>query len=84
VIRDHGYGIAENRKNHLFERFQRMKVPGQPDTDGVGLGLTFVKTVVVRHGGTISCDSAPGKGTTMTLRLPYALVSDCNTVEYQP
>ncbi|MPV68640.1 CHASE2 domain-containing protein [Burkholderia sp. BE17] len=74
VIRDHGYGIDDDQKQRLFERFQRMKVPGQPDTDGVGLGLTFVKTVIVRHGGTISCDSAPGKGTTMTLRLPCVIV----------
>ncbi len=74
VIRDHGYGIAEDQKKRLFERFQRMRIPGQPDTDGVGLGLAFVKTVVVRHGGTIHCDSAPGVGTTMTIELPCVAV----------
>ncbi|WP_175948348.1 CHASE2 domain-containing protein [Burkholderia pyrrocinia] len=75
VIRDQGYGIAEDQKKRLFERFQRMKIPGQPDTDGVGLGLTFVKTVVVRHGGTIECDSVPGGGTTMTVTLACIAVS---------
>jgi len=75
VIRDHGYGIAEDQKKRLFERFQRMRVPGQPDSEGVGLGLTFVKTVVVRHGGTIHCDSVPGVGTTMTIELPCNAVS---------
>ena len=70
IIRDHGYGIAEEQKARLFKRFQRIKVAGQPDSDGVGLGLTFVKAVVTRHGGTICCESAPGAGTAMIIRLP--------------
>ena len=70
IVRDHGYGIAEEQKARLFKRFQRMKVAGQPDSDGVGLGLTFVKAVVTRHGGAISCESAPGCGTAMIIRLP--------------
>ncbi|CAE6934981.1 CHASE2 domain-containing protein [Paraburkholderia domus] len=69
IIRDHGYGISENDKARLFDRFQRLKAPGQPDSEGVGLGLAFVRTVVVRHGGTIHCDSSVGVGTSMTIRL---------------
>jgi CHASE2 domain-containing sensor protein/nitrogen-specific signal transduction histidine kinase len=72
MIRDQGYGIPHERRMHLFERFQRFQVPGQPDSDGIGLGLTFVKAVVTRHGGIIRCDSAPGYGTTMTIHLPCA------------
>ncbi|WP_211467353.1 CHASE2 domain-containing protein [Collimonas silvisoli] len=72
VIRDQGYGIAHEHKMRLFERFHRFRSVGQPYSDGVGLGLTFVKTVVVRHGGSIHCESAPGHGTTMTMRLPLA------------
>jgi CHASE2 domain-containing sensor protein/signal transduction histidine kinase len=70
VIRDRGYGIAPDQQARLFERFQRMRIPGQPDSEGVGLGLTFVRTVVLRHGGTIQCDSTPGVGTSMIIRLP--------------
>ena len=70
IIRDHGYGIAESDKARLFDRFQRLKAPRQPDSEGVGLGLAFVRTVVVRHGGTIHCDSTVGVGTSMTIRLP--------------
>lgn len=80
VIRDQGYGIPHERRMHLFERFQRFQVPGQPDSDGIGLGLTFVKAVVSRHGGIIRCDSAPGHGTTMTIRLPCADTVDDTSV----
>lgn len=79
VIRDRGYGIAPDQKARLFGRFQRMKVPGQPDTEGIGLGLTFVRTVVLRHGGSIQCDSAPGVGTSMIIRLPCATSADVAT-----
>ncbi|MEX3693342.1 CHASE2 domain-containing protein [Paraburkholderia sp. BR14263] len=74
-IEDQGYGISPEHRTQLFNRFKRFRVAGQPDSDGVGLGLTFVKTVLVRHGGSIDCDSTPGQGTTMTVRLPYASTS---------
>ncbi|RKP44130.1 CHASE2 domain-containing protein [Trinickia fusca] len=70
TIRDEGYGIPEEAKTHLFERFRRFRAPGQPPTKGVGLGMAFVKTVVTRHGGQVSVDSAPGSGTTLTVSLP--------------
>jgi CHASE2 domain-containing sensor protein/signal transduction histidine kinase len=81
VIRDQGYGIAHEHKMRLFERFQRFRGVGQPYSDGVGLGLTFVKTVVVRHGGSIHCESAPGHGTTMTIRLPIVVCTELSCAE---
>jgi signal transduction histidine kinase len=69
-ISDQGYGIAPADQARLFQRFQRITAPGQPRHDGIGLGLVFVKTVVERHGGRITFDSQPGRGTRFTITLP--------------
>jgi CHASE2 domain-containing sensor protein/signal transduction histidine kinase len=69
-IADQGYGMAEEAKAHLFERFRRFHVPGQPHTQGAGLGMALVKTVVTRHEGEVKVESEPGRGTTVTVSLP--------------
>jgi len=69
-IRDEGYGIALEDQANLFAPFRRFHTVQQPDISGAGLGMAFVKTVVTRHGGEIYVDSAPGKGTTLTMDLP--------------
>ncbi|MBL8519139.1 MAG: CHASE2 domain-containing protein [Betaproteobacteria bacterium] len=75
-VRDQGYGIAQEDMDKLFTRFSRLTVEGQPEEEGIGLGLVFVKTVVERHGGTIAVDSRtsqshPGRqGTAFTLEFP--------------
>lgn len=70
TVRDQGYGIPTDMQAHLFEPFRRFHSPGQPPTNGAGLGMAFIKAVVVRHGGEVQVDSAPGEGTTVTIRLP--------------
>ena len=76
VVADQGYGIAEADIHKLFGRFSRVKHEGQPDEDGVGLGLVFVKTVIERHHGSINVCSriAQGeggeRGTSFSLTLP--------------
>ncbi|MBL8517893.1 MAG: CHASE2 domain-containing protein [Betaproteobacteria bacterium] len=71
---DQGHGIAEEDLPKLFGRFTRLKRDGQPEVDGVGLGLVFVKTVAERHGGRVEVHSRtapPGQtGSTFTVRLP--------------
>ncbi len=75
-IIDQGYGIADADANKLFTRFARIRQEGQPEEDGIGLGLVFVKTVVLRHGGTIAVSSKAAafqgdkRGTTFTVKLP--------------
>jgi signal transduction histidine kinase len=68
-VRDTGVGIPADRLPHVFDQFWQ----GSPgDRRGVGLGLAIAKAVVEAHGGTISAESEPGKGSVFTLRLPLA------------
>ena len=71
-VRDQGYGISENDQKRLFERFARFSTAGQPQENGIGLGLAFVKTVVERHEGRMSVTSKPGAGSEFGLALPLA------------
>jgi len=57
AVADEGMGISPANMNLLFKRFQRLHQEGQPKTDGIGIGLVFVKTVIERMGGDISVDS---------------------------
>jgi signal transduction histidine kinase len=69
---DQGIGIAEEHLAHLFEPF--FQVAGKSNVEmGVGLGLPFVKTVIERHGGSISVSSQPGHGTDVRMVFPRAL-----------
>ena len=63
---DTGAGIPPDIQDKIFEPFFTTKAPGK----GTGLGLSIVYSVIQRHGGTIELDSAPGGGTTFTIRLP--------------
>ena len=66
-VADTGIGISAGDRNHMFERFFRSrrarKVPG------IGLGLSIVKAIVTAHGGRISVESLPGRGTTFRVEL---------------
>lgn len=70
TISDQGIGIAPEHLDTLFERFRRAPSAAGRRIEGVGLGLTFVHTVVIRHHGTIRCESTPGEGTTFTVEIP--------------
>ena len=65
-VADTGMGIPDEVRDRIFDPFFSTK----NETKGVGLGLAVVFGIVRRHGGEISVDSTPGKGTTFTLRLP--------------
>jgi CHASE2 domain-containing sensor protein/signal transduction histidine kinase len=77
-VADQGFGIAPENLAKLFTRFQRFSTDDQPQTDGIGLGLVFVKTVVERLGGEISvtsrteADAHGTRGTTFAVSLPVS------------
>jgi signal transduction histidine kinase len=66
-VRDEGPGMSESERMHAFERFFRGDARGE--IPGTGLGLAIAKRAVVRAGGNISIDSAPGRGTTVSITL---------------
>ncbi|WP_228497832.1 HAMP domain-containing sensor histidine kinase [Plantibacter sp. VKM Ac-2876] len=65
---DQGPGIAETELPRIFERYER----GEPGSrvPGSGIGLAMVRSTVERHDGGVEVTSAPGRGTTITIRLP--------------
>jgi signal transduction histidine kinase len=65
-VTDTGRGIQEDKMPYIFDAFYRIS----RDTKGSGLGLFIVKTIVEAHGGRISAESAPGKGSTFSVMLP--------------
>lgn len=70
TVKDQGIGIAQNEIDRIFERFYRVDPARSRATGGTGLGLSIVKHVAQNHGGEIKVWSAPGVGSTFSLRLP--------------
>jgi PAS domain S-box-containing protein len=68
TVTDTGHGIPAEYLPHLFEKFFR--VPDGQRHPGTGLGLAIVKQIVTAHGGHVTCDSEPERGTTFRLTLP--------------
>jgi signal transduction histidine kinase len=72
TVADAGPGIAADEVSRVFDRFYRGRAAGSPDTEGVGLGLAIVRSVVEAHGGRVAVESREGHGATFTVRLPVA------------
>lgn len=69
-VRDHGIGIARDEQARIFEKFYRVGTGLVHDVKGSGLGLALVKRIVAAHGGRVTVESAPGRGSTFTMHLP--------------
>ncbi len=69
-VRDRGAGIEPGDLAHVFDRFYRGRTAG--GVAGSGLGLAIVRRIVDVHGGTVSIESTPGRGTRVEVVLPAA------------
>ncbi|MBI1274411.1 PAS domain-containing protein [bacterium] len=61
-VKDNGLGIDPGFHQEIFRIFKRLQPAGSGEVSGTGVGLTFVKKIVERHGGRIWLESQPGKG----------------------
>ncbi len=69
AVRDEGLGIPAAELPRIFDRFQRgSNVLGR--IDGTGVGLAYVREIVVHHGGRVFAESQEGTGSTITVELP--------------
>ena len=70
VVRDSGPGMPADAARRVFERFYRADKARTRPHGGSGLGLSIVAAIVAAHGGTVTADSGPGEGMTVTVHLP--------------
>lgn len=73
-VSDNGPGIPADALSHIFNRTYTVSSARTPGASGgSGLGLSIVKAIVERHGGTVCCDSTEGEGCCFTIVLPTIL-----------
>ena len=73
TVADNGIGIASEHQEYIFEKYVQMDASASKKYNGSGLGLALVKNWVQLHGGTVTVESEPRKGSTFTVEIPSDL-----------
>jgi two-component system sensor histidine kinase VicK len=70
AVRDQGVGIPRDEQQRVFDKFVRGTAARSSDVRGTGIGLAMARQIVRAHGGDITLQSEPGKGSTFCVVLP--------------
>jgi two-component system, OmpR family, phosphate regulon sensor histidine kinase PhoR len=70
AVKDQGIGISPEHRERLFERFYRVDKARSRKAGGTGLGLAIVKHIITTHGGHVTVESEPGKGSIFSIIIP--------------
>ena len=69
-LEDTGIGIAEDQQKHIFERFHQVDASATRKFQGLGIGLSLVRDIIVKHDGILTVQSKLGVGSTFKIELP--------------
>ena len=75
TVEDEGPGIPDAEKDKVFEPFYRSAAAREIDSEGMGLGLSIARSVILAHGGTIELHDRQPHGLSVRIRLPQTLAS---------
>jgi two-component system, OmpR family, sensor kinase len=81
IVSDTGPGMSAEQASRAFERFYRTDRARSRASGGTGLGLSIVAALVAAHGGTVTVDTAPGRGAAFAVQLP---LMDAEAIESGP
>ena len=73
-VKDNGVGIEEKHLDMIFDRFKQVDKSLSRNSEGTGIGLSLVKSIVELHGGSIYVESKHGKGSKFTVMIPSGQV----------
>lgn len=76
IVKDTGEGMTQEMLGRLFKPFEQEEASTAQKHGGSGLGLSIAKNLVEMMGGSITCDSKKGEGTTFSVSLPFEINED--------
>lgn len=74
-VSDNGAGITRHHQKHVFDRFYRATPSNRQDIPGHGIGLYYVKTILMQMGASIELYSVPGKGARFDIFFPHEIIN---------
>jgi two-component system phosphate regulon sensor histidine kinase PhoR len=72
-VKDNGIGISKDDSKKIFDQFYRVSTGNVHNIKGFGLGLSYVRAIVIKHGGQISVESELNKGSTFKIYIPFKI-----------